>query len=145
VRGLSVPEFAFHDALMDRPFRLSGRQIVSVVVITCVFLGVALCFRYLVLERPGTSGMCQGEADGAVCTAVRLVIYLFHYSVFGWMGVIAAVLNLLRPSFFTLTIGTIAAACGLVLYNAGLAALAVALLMLSLARLSPGTASMRRQ
>jgi hypothetical protein len=130
---------------MDQPFRLSSRQIVSAVVIASVFLGVALCFRYLVLERPGTSGICQGEVDGAVCTAVRLVIYLFHYSVFGWTGVIAAVLNLLRPSFFMLIIGTIAAACGLVLYNAGLAALAVAPLMLSLARLSPGTASMRSQ
>src|SRR5215212_2760046 len=114
---------------MDRPFRLSGRQIVSVVVVASLFLGAALCFRHLVLERPGTSGMCQGEADGAVCAAMRLVIYLFHYSVFGWTGVVAAVLNLLRPSFFMLTIGVIAAACGLVLYNAGLAASTVALLM----------------
>jgi hypothetical protein len=54
--------------------------------------------------------------------------------VFGWVALIAAALNLLRPSIVLLAIGIAAAAFGIVLYNVNLSALAAALLVLSLAR-----------
>ena len=58
-------------------------------------------------------------------------------AVFGWSAVIAAVLNLVRPSLVLLCFGIAATACGLVLHNTGLSGLAAALLMLSLARPAP--------
>ena len=45
--------------------------------------------------------------------------------------------DLLRPSIVLLTAGIVAAGLGIVLYNAGLSALAVGLLVLSLARPAP--------
>ena len=57
--------------------------------------------------------------------------------VFGFVALGAALLNLLRPSLVLCALALIAAGFGLVLYNAALSALAVALLILSLARPAP--------
>ena len=65
------------------------------------------------------------------------VILLFIRSVFGWTALIAAAINLVRPNAVVFGIGLVAAAMGLVLYNTRLSALAVPLLLLSLARAAP--------
>jgi len=49
----------------------------------------------------------------------------------------AAVLNLIRPSLFLMTIAIAAAGFGLVLHNTDLSGLAAALLIVSLARPAP--------
>ncbi len=67
---------------------------------------------------------------------------LFEHSVFGWVALVAAVLNLIRPHLLLLSIGLAAAAFGIVLHNAALAGLAAGLLILSLAR--PGPVDRRR-
>jgi hypothetical protein len=72
-----------------------------------------------------------------LCTTFRLTIVLFEHSVFGWVALVAAALNLLRPSLVLVSLALAAAGFGLVLHNAGLAGLAVALLILSLARPAP--------
>jgi hypothetical protein len=59
---------------------------------------------------------------------------LFNHSVFGSVALGAAVLNLIRPSVVLLGLGLAAGALGIVLYNVGLSGLAIALLLLSLAR-----------
>ena len=59
-------------------------------------------------------------------------------SIFGWTAVIAALLQLWRPNVVAFGIGLISASFGLVLYNTRLSALAVALLVLSLARARSG-------
>jgi hypothetical protein len=48
-------------------------------------------------------------------------------------------LNLMRPSILLTSVALAATAFGLVLYNAGLAGLAAALMILSLARPAPAT------
>ena len=120
----------------------SRRQALWVAFVACVFFGAALCLRYLLIENPKTTETCQGGAAGLRCEFVRTLISLFQYSVFGWVAIIAATLNLIRPSLWIFSIAAAATGFGLILYNAGLAALAVALLLLSLARVSPGAASM---
>jgi hypothetical protein len=80
---------------------------------------------------------CQAGLDTWLCATFRLVIVLFNHSVFGWVALGAAVLNLVRPSMVLLSIGLAAAAFGVVLHNANLAGVAAALLMLSLARPAP--------
>jgi hypothetical protein len=65
------------------------------------------------------------------------VIVLSNHSVFGWVALGAAVLNLIRPSILLVAVALAAAAFGVVLHNANLAGLAAALLMLSLARPAP--------
>jgi len=62
---------------------------------------------------------------------------LFNASAFGYVALATAVLNLVRPSIVLLTLSLLAGGAGVVLYNAGLSALALALLLLSLARPAP--------
>ena len=62
---------------------------------------------------------------------------LYNNSVFGFLALGAAVLNLVRPSIVLVSVALAAAGFGLVLHNAGLAGLAVALLIVSLARPAP--------
>jgi UDP-N-acetylmuramyl pentapeptide phosphotransferase/UDP-N-acetylglucosamine-1-phosphate transferase len=62
---------------------------------------------------------------------------LFTYSVFGWFALIAATLNLLRPTLVLFAVALAAACLGVVLYNVGLSSLAAGLLVLSLARRAP--------
>jgi hypothetical protein len=72
-----------------------------------------------------------------LCTSLRLAIVLYNHSVFGWVALAAALLNLVRPSIPLMLVALAATAFGLVLHNADLAGLAAALLILSLARPAP--------
>ncbi len=72
-----------------------------------------------------------------LCFTRRITIALFTYSVFGWVALIVAALNLLRPSLVLFAVALAAACFGIVLYNIALSALAVGLLVLSLARRAP--------
>jgi hypothetical protein len=123
----------------------SRRQILWIACIASTSLALALCVRYLVVENPKISEMCEGWAPGWDCASRRAFICAFQYLLFGWIAVLAAALNLFRPSMPMLSIAVAATSWALVLYNAGLAALATALLLLSLARLPQGTASMPGQ
>ena len=124
---------------------LTRRQALWIVSIACVSFAVALRLRHLVVENPTIQEKCQLGAAGAGCTALRLLIVFFQYSVFGWIALIAAALNLFRPSLLVFSIGVAATSFGLIMYNAGLAAFGLALLLLTPARLSRGTASMPGQ
>jgi hypothetical protein len=59
---------------------------------------------------------------------------LFVYGVYGSVALIAALIQLWRPNAVVFGVGIVFALLGLVLYNTRLAALAAALLVLSLAR-----------
>jgi hypothetical protein len=80
---------------------------------------------------------CQGGLNTWLCAAFRLTIVLFNHSVFGWVALAAALLNLLRPTVLLVAVALAATAFGLVLHNANLAGLAAAVLLLSLARPAP--------
>jgi len=100
-------------------------------------LGQALYLRYLALEYAPVALACQGGLNTWLCATFRLTIVLYQHVVFGWVALAAAVLNLVRPSILLVAVALVASAFGLVLHNAGLAGLAAALLILSLARPAP--------
>jgi hypothetical protein len=101
----------------------------------------ALCYgfylRYQVIEQASVGIACDGGLNTWLCASRRAAIALFTPQSFGFTALGAALLNLLRPSIVLWTIALIAGGIGIVLYNVALSALAVALLILSLARPAP--------
>jgi hypothetical protein len=120
---------------MRRPLFLpTARQTNWLLVIGFLSLGEALYLRYMALENNTVSLACQAGLRTWLCDAFRLTIVLFNHNVFGYVALAAALLNLLRPSVVLVALALAAAAFGVVLHNADLAALAAGLLILSLAR-----------
>lgn len=103
-------------------------------MIGLIALGYALYLRYLVIELPSVGLACQGGLQTWLCSTRALVMTLFNNSVFGWVALGAAIVNLIRPTLAVFALGLAAAAFGVVLYNVGLSGLAAALLILSFAR-----------
>lgn len=118
-------------------FRPTARAINWLLVVGFSSLGYALYLRYLAIEQSTVAIACNAGLETWLCATRRLVAMLFNNSVFGWLALLAATLNLLRPSLLLFSIALAAAAFGLVLYNTNLAALACAILILSLARPAP--------
>ena len=123
---------------MRRPLFLpTARQTNWLLVVGFAAVGEALYIRYMAIENTNVELACQAGLQTWLCSMFRLSIVLFHYQVFGGVALIAALLNLLRPSLVLVTVALAAAGFGIVLHNAVLSALAVALLILSLARPAP--------
>jgi hypothetical protein len=123
---------------MRRPLFLpTARQTNWLLVVGFLSLGQALYLRYMALENNTVSLACQGGLDTWLCGTFRLTIVLFNHRVFGAVALVAALLNLLRPSIVLVAFTLAAAAFGIVLHNADLAALAAGVLILSLARPAP--------
>jgi hypothetical protein len=118
-------------------FLPTARQTNWLLIVGFLAIGEALYVRYLAIEHAPVSLACQGGLNTWLCTTFRLAIAAYNNSVFGWVAVIAAALNLLRPSIVLMTVAIAAAGMGLVLHNAGLCGLAAGLLILSLARPAP--------
>ena len=118
-------------------FMPTARQANFLLIVGFLALGQALYVRYLAIEHAPVSLACQGGLNTWLCATFRTVIALYNHSVFGWIAAGAAALNLIRPSIVLVAVALAAAAFGLVLHNANLAGLAVALLLLSLARPAP--------
>jgi hypothetical protein len=104
-----------------------------------VSLGYALYLRYLVIEQSTIGLACEAGLDTWLCLTRKIVMPLFKYSVFGGLAFALALLNLLRPSLVLFAVALAVSGVGVVLYNVGLSALAVALLILSLARRAPAS------
>ena len=118
-------------------FLPTARQTNWLLIVGFLALGQALYLRYLAIEHAPVSLACQGGLNTWLCATFRTAIALYNHSVFGWVALGAAALNLIRPSIVLVAVALAAAAFGLVLHNANLAGLAVALLLLSLARPAP--------
>jgi hypothetical protein len=123
---------------MPRPLFLpTARQLNWILAIAFLALGEALYLRYTALENSTVSIACQAGLDTWLCRTFRLTVIFFNHEVFGGVALAAALLNLLRPSLVLVAVALIAAAFGVVLHNADLAALAAGVLILSLARPAP--------
>jgi hypothetical protein len=121
--------------MTSRPlFAPTARQTNWLIMLGLVSLGYALYLRYLAIELSSVGLACQGGLQTWLCATRQLVMTLFNNSVFGWVALGAAIINLIRPTLPVFALGLVAAAFGVVLYNVGLAALAAALLILSFAR-----------
>jgi hypothetical protein len=123
---------------MDRPLFLpTARQTNWLLIVGMAALGEALYVRYLAIEYAPVSLACQAGLQTWLCATFRLVIALYNHSVFGSVALGSALLNFWRPSILLMSLSLAAAGFGLVLQNADLAGLAVAVLLLSLARRAP--------
>jgi hypothetical protein len=123
--------------MQPRLFLPTARQANWLMVIGFLALGEALYLRYLAIEYATVALACQAGLKTWLCATFRLVIILFNHAVFGWIALAAALINVLRPSVVLVAIGLAAAGFGLVLHNADLSGLAVALLVVSLGRPAP--------
>lgn len=125
---------------MPRPlFRPTARQTNWLIVIGLLAVGEALYLRFMAIERATVALACQAGLPTWLCSTYRVTIPLFQHDVFGIVALVAALLNLIRPSFVLTAFALAAAGFGLVLHNVDLAALAVATLILSLARPAPAS------
>lgn len=124
----------------SRSFMPSPRAINWLVAIGFASLGYALYVRYLLIESSVTGLACEAGLAAVRCTIREVAIFLFRNQVFGIVAIVAAVYQLLRPNVYAFALALAAASFGLVLYNNGLAAIAVAFLVVSFAR--PAIANM---
>jgi len=115
-------------------FLPSARATNGLLAIGFCAVGYALYLRYLAIEQPNVGLACETGLNTWLCFTRRIAIALFTHSVFGIVAVAVALLNLLRPSLAFFAVALAAAGFGIVLYNVGLSALAVGLLVISLAR-----------
>jgi hypothetical protein len=118
-------------------FLPTARQTNWLLIVGFVSLGEALYLRYVLIENAVIGVACQTGSDTWQCGARQLAITLYHHAVFGVVALIAAGINLLRPSLVPAALTLAAASFGLVLHNLDLSGIAVALLILSLARPAP--------
>jgi len=99
-----------------------------------VALGTALYLRYAIIQNSAIGVACEAGEVSALCKLRLAVILMFVQDSFGWVAMIAAGVQLWRPNIVAFGTGLIFALMGLVLYNTRASALAIALLVLSLAR-----------
>ena len=123
---------------MSRPlYRPTPRQAACLIVLALAALAYGFFMRYRVIEQSAVSIACQGGGANWLCASRRTAIALFTPQAFGIVALSAALLNLLRPSVVFWGLALLSSGVGIVLYNTALSALAVALLILSLARPVP--------
>ena len=115
-------------------FRPSAASLNWVMAIGFLSLGYAMYLRYLVIEQSQIGLACDAGLTTWLCLSRTIVSALFNNQVFGWVGLGAAVLTLIRPALPLFTIALAASAFGLVLYNAALSGLGTALLVMCFAR-----------
>ena len=118
-------------------YRPTTGQACWLAAVAVAAIGAALYLRYRVIEVSAVGLACDAGLQSLQCDARKIATMMFSNSVFGSVALIAAVLNLVRPSVVLLTLGLLAGGAGVVLYNGALSALALALLILSFARPVP--------
>jgi hypothetical protein len=123
---------------MHRPLFLpTARQTNWLLIVAFLSVGQALYIRYMAIENLNVELACQAGLQTWLCSAFRLSIVLFNHEIFGGVALVAALLNLLRPSLVLVSVALAAAGFGIVLHNADLSALAAGVVILSLARPAP--------
>jgi hypothetical protein len=124
---------------MRRLFLPTARQTNWLLVIGLLSIGYALYLRYLAIEQSSVGLACDAGLNTWLCLSRKVATSLFNHTVFGIVAMIAALLNLVRPSLVLFAFALIAGGMGIVLYNVATSALAIALLILSFARPAPAT------
>ena len=123
---------------MTRPLFLpTPRQALVLAAIGLTALACGFYLRYFVIEQSSVGIACGTGLDTWLCASRRTAIALFTPQAIGLAALAAALLNLIRPSLVLWALALVTGGIGIVLYNVALSALAVALLILSLARPAP--------
>jgi len=115
-------------------FLPSRRASLILAALGIVALSTALFLRYGIIQNSAVGVACEAGEVSLTCKIRLAVILMFIQDLFGWAAIIASGVQVWRPN--TLAFGTslILALLGLVLYNTRASALAICLLVLSLAR-----------
>lgn len=100
-------------------------------------VGYAMYLRYLAIEQASVGLACAAGLNTWLCFSRRIVAVLFENSIFGFAALVLAAINLWRPSLILFALSLSVACFGVVLYNVGLASLAIGSLLLSFARPGP--------
>ncbi|MCC7347341.1 MAG: hypothetical protein IT538_08070 [Variibacter sp.] len=116
------------------PFLPTARELNWLLVVGFLSLGYAMYLRYLAIEQSSVGLACDAGLATWLCGTRKIVTLLFTYALFGWAALAFAVAHVLRPHVVLFAAALAFAAFGLVLYNAGLAALAVGVLIAGFAR-----------
>jgi len=123
---------------MPRPLFLpTARQTNWLLIVAFLAVGEALYLRYMALENTNVAIACYGGLKTWLCDTFRLTLVLFTHRVFGVAALIAALLNLWRPSVVLTGLALAAAGFGMVLHNGDLSGLAAGIVILGLARPAP--------
>jgi hypothetical protein len=125
------------EAQAARLFLPSKRAAAILTLLGIAALGAALYLRYAIIQNSAIGVACEAGEASFSCKARLAVIFMFVQDCFGWTAMIAAGVQLWRPNIVAFGTGLVFALLGLVLYNTRASALAVTLLVLSLARPSP--------
>jgi hypothetical protein len=131
------------EAIPRASFLPSKRASILIAVLGLAALGSALYLRYFIIQNSGIGVACDAGEQSLTCKVRLAAILMFVQGTFGWVAMIAAGVQLWRPNVAAFGVGIVFALLGLVLYNTRVSALAVALLVLSLAR--PWPAGRTRQ
>jgi hypothetical protein len=97
-------------------------------------LSTALYLRYSIIQNSAIGVACEAGEASLTCQVRLAVILMFVQGAFGWVALIASCVQLWRPNVVAFGTGLVFALLGLVLYNTRVSGLAIALLVLSLAR-----------
>ena len=122
-----------------RLFLPTARQTNWLLTIGFLAIGYALYLRYLAIEQSTVGLACDAGLNTWLCLSRKVATWLFNNYAFGATALVVATLNLIRPSLVLFALGLAAGGLGIVLYNVGTSALAIAFLILSLARPAPAT------
>jgi hypothetical protein len=115
----------------------SRREAAILAVLGLAALSAALFLRYFIIQNAGIGVACEAGEESLTCKVRLAVILMFVQGSFGWVAMIAAGVQFWKPNIVAFSTGLVFALLGLVLYNTRASALAVALLVLSLARPLP--------
>ena len=118
-------------------FLPSRRESAVLAVLGLAALSAALFLRYIIIQNAGIGVACEAGEESLTCKMRLAVILMFAQGTFGWVAIIAAGVQFWKPNLVAFGTGLVFALLGLVLYNTRASALAVALLVLSLARPAP--------
>jgi hypothetical protein len=118
-------------------FRPSPREAVGVILVGLGSLLLALYLRYGIIQNIPLGLACDAGDASLTCRLRSATIQIFTHDILGMVALTLAAFQLWRPNVAAFGTGLAFSAFGLVLYNTRLSALAIALLVLSLARASP--------
>jgi hypothetical protein len=123
---------------MRRPLFLpNAAQINFLLIVGFLAVGEAMYLRFMAVENSNVALACQAGLNTWLCSSYRLSVVLFNHQVFGAVALAVALLNLIRPSLVLCAVALAVAGFGIVLHDTDLSALAVGVLILSLARPAP--------
>jgi hypothetical protein len=123
---------------MNRPlYRPNLHQSLWLAAIGLLALTGGFYLRYGLMQQASIGIACGANPSTWLCATRHTAYALYSVSAFGIAALGAALLNLIRPSFALCAVALIAGGIGVVLHNVALSALALALLIVSLARPAP--------